>query len=243
MIERRAGLPRLAPRIYKPRPVRVAGRELPTLPKGRLEVRVQDLQQASVDPSEDVFLAPLETESMKTGCVRGVQSLLFPVGLVPGIGIWGRTPVERGGYNVVAAKRVGVVVASGFGDVDLAGCRPWAICVVHGQKPDSGPEPVAAGKLSNDLDPAESNRGTFLGIDATGKNRRDNRAVGKICSCDAGGEDRGSATGSEIDCLIVCENQTCVLESGLDIQRKRRSVDEDVRLRRGRLLEFAIPRP
>jgi len=64
------------------------------------------------------------------------------------------TKVQRARDNVPATLSVTGIVAARFGDIDLTRSRPRAICVVLGQHPDSGPQPITRWQLGDDLDTA-----------------------------------------------------------------------------------------
>ena len=51
--------------------------------------------------------------------------------------------MQSGSGDVVATKRISVVISAGLDEVDFAGKRPCAVCVVDGQEPDCWPDPVA----------------------------------------------------------------------------------------------------
>ena len=92
------------------------------------------------------------------------------------------TPVERAGDNVVSAGRIAVIVASGLGNIDFARLGPRPECVVDGQHPDGGPEPVTDRHLGYNFDTTVFDGCTFEGVDTAGFDWRDNGAVGDVCS-------------------------------------------------------------
>ena len=84
--------------------------------------------------------------------VSGMESFLLLTGApVPVILLVG-SPMESAGDNVVSAGRIGVIIAARLGDIDFAGCGPRSECIVDGQHPDGGPEPVTLWHFGYNLD-------------------------------------------------------------------------------------------
>lgn len=117
---------------------------------------------------------------MLAGRISRVQSGELLVGAIPAVIGGVGAPVESAGDDVVAALRVGVVVASGLDNVDFAGCGPGAVFVVDGEEPDGRPEPVAFGHLGNHLDSTVPDRGSLFRIDAAGLDRWHDGTVGDV---------------------------------------------------------------
>lgn len=155
------------------------------MPERLVEVRVEDLEEARVDVGEDVLLAPLETKHMRGCGIGSMQRLALDVRAPPSVVGGVRTPVQRRGDDVVSTLRIGVVISSRLDDVDFARCGPRAVRVGDGQHPDGGPEPVAGGELGGDFDAAVADGGALLGVDASGLDGLDDRAVGGVRDGDA----------------------------------------------------------
>lgn len=180
LVERRGKVAGLAPRVDQTSPVAIRKREITAGPERLIEVGVEDLEETSVDVSKKVLLAPLHAKGVEGLRERRVQSIALHIGTPPGIvgSIW--SPVESTGDDVVATLSVGVIVAPGFGNVNLARLRPNPISVFDGQHPDGGPEPVASWKGSRNLHATVFDRCAFLGVDPTRFDRIDDCAVGCV---------------------------------------------------------------
>lgn len=169
----------------------------------------------------------------------GVQGLALDVGSPEGVRRGRRTPVQGGGDDVVAALRVGVVVSTGLGQVDLSRLGPFAVGAVDGHHPNGGPQPVAFRHAGRDFDAAVFDGGSEPGIEAGGKDGGHDGGVagGGVGGCYAVVEEGGGAfaRGEEVD-LGVGEEELVVLEGCFD--------DElavfDVGVFFGGLLEFAV---
>ncbi len=79
----------------------------------------------------------------------------------------GWAPVQSGGESVRTASAA-IAVTARFHDVDFAGCRPATVCLISGQHPNSGPNPVTFRQLGNDLDTAVGKAERLSGSDACG---------------------------------------------------------------------------
>ena len=141
--------------------------ETSALPERLVEVGVEDLEKVAVDPGEDIFLGPFETECVFLSSVSGVKSGSLHVRAPPCIVCRVRTPVESRRDYIVSTLLVGVVVPAGLANIDLTRLRPWSIGVVHWQHPNCGPQPVTRRKLGGDLDTAVLDGSSFQGIDSS----------------------------------------------------------------------------
>ena len=178
-------------------------------------------------------------EGVGEGGVQGVAlDVSAPEGVVRAVG----PPVQRGRDDVVAAARVGVVVAARLHDVDLAAGGPHAVVRLGGEEPDRRPDPVAFGEFGGDFDTAIFDGAAFLGVDAARFDGRDDRAVRGIGRGDAvGPEGRGAdALLAEVDDVVVVD-EVGVLEGRLDVQHV--VFDEHVFVGDGCLLELAVAKP
>ncbi len=153
-----------------------------TSPKIFIKRVVENLQETGVYVGEKVLLTPFQAISVRAGSVRSMESFLLLAGTpIPVILLVG-TPVESAGDNVVSAGRIGVIVASGLSNINFARCGPRPECVVDGQHPDGGPEPVTLRHCGYNFDTTVFDGCTFEGVDTAGFDRWDNSAVGDICS-------------------------------------------------------------
>ena len=180
LIERRVQIGVVDPRVGKSGAVGVGQRELATSPQILIERVVEDLQEASVYVGEEILLTPLQAIGVGTGGPGGMESFLLLAGAPISVVFLIGTPVESAGDNVVSAGRIAVVVASRFGDIDFARCGPSPECVVDGQHPNGGPEPVALWHGGYDFDPTVLDGCTFDGVDAAGFDGRNNGTVGDV---------------------------------------------------------------
>jgi hypothetical protein len=96
----------------------------------------------------------LDTERVVVGRVGRVQRLALDVVAPPAVVVGVGAKVQRARDNVAAALLISGSVTARLRDVDLTGARPWAVCVVLGQHPNSGPQPVTRRQLGDDLDSA-----------------------------------------------------------------------------------------
>lgn len=119
---------------------------------------------------------------MFAGGVSGVESCLLlaraPVTVIRLVG----TPVKSASDYVVSAGRIAVIVASRLDNINFARCGPRSECVVDGQHPDGGPKPVSLWHCGYNFDTTVFDSCAFEGVDAAGLDRRDNRAIGDVCS-------------------------------------------------------------
>ena len=153
-----------------------------TSPEVLIKRVVEDLQETGVYVGEQIFLTPLQAIRVFAGSISGMESFLFLVGApVPVVLLIG-TPVEGASDNVVPARRIAVVVTSRLSDINFARCGPGSECVVDGQHPDGGPQPVTHWHRSYNFDTTVFDSCAFEGVDAAGFDWRDNGAVGNICS-------------------------------------------------------------
>ncbi len=170
-----------------------------------------------------------------------MQGLALDVGAPPGVVGRVGPPVEGGRDDVVAALRVGVVVAAGLDDVDLARLGPGPVGRVDGHHPDGGPEPVTDGELGGDLDAAVLDGRAEAGVEAAGQDGRHDGgvAIGDVCVGDAVGG-RGGGAGAvfeEVD-LGVLLHERVVLRGGFDDEVA--VLDEDVLVAARGLFELAV---
>lgn len=154
------------PDIMDTSSVGIRGGEVAALPERLVEVGVEDLKEAGVDVGEEIFLRPLQSESVEASRVRSMESSALDVGAPPGIVGRARAPVKRRRDDVVAALGVSVVVTAGLDDIDLARRWPGSVSVLDGHHPDGGPEPVALRQLGSHLDAAILDARARLGVDA-----------------------------------------------------------------------------
>lgn len=180
LVKRGAVAAGLTPRVHQSRAIGIGGREVALGPKGFVEVRIHDLEEARVDVGEDVLLGPLEAVGVETRAVGGVQSLSLDIASPPSIVVGVRTPVNRRRHDIVATLRIRVIVAPRLHNVDFSRLGPHAIGVVGGQHPDCGPHPVTLGKLGDNFDTAKLNLSSLLGADAGRLDGVDNGSVGGV---------------------------------------------------------------
>lgn len=90
LIERRGEVAGLAPRVDQASAVAIGKREIAAGPERLVEVGVEDLEETSVDVSEEILLAPLHAEGVEGLGEGRVQSVALHVGTPPGIvgGVW-----------------------------------------------------------------------------------------------------------------------------------------------------------
>lgn len=180
LVKRGAVAAGLTPRVHQSRAIGIGGREVALGPKGFVEVRIHDLEEARVDVGEDVLLGPLEAVGVEARAVSGVQSLSLDIASPPSIVVGVRTPVNRRRHDIVATLRIRVIVAPRLHNVDFSRLGPHAIGVVGGQHPDCGPHPVTLGKLGDNFDTAKLNLSSLLGADAGRLDGVDNGSVGGV---------------------------------------------------------------
>lgn len=180
LVKRGAVAAGLTPRVHQSRAIGIGGREVALGPKGFVEVRIHDLEEARVDVGEDVLLGPLEAVGVEARAVGGVQSLSLDIASPPSIVVGVRTPVNRRRHDIVATLRIRVIVAPRLHNVDFSRLGPHAIGVVGGQHPDCGPHPVTLGKLGDNFDTAKLNLSSLLGADAGRLDGVDNGSVGGV---------------------------------------------------------------
>lgn len=118
-----------------------------------------------------------------TLCVRCMERLFLVVSLVPCVQSLTGAPVEGTTRHIIAAHSVGVVIASGFHDVNFARVGPFTIRVVHGHHPDCWPEPVSLWKLSFNLNPAVLDGDTLLRIQTCRPCWGHDSAIGGVRHC------------------------------------------------------------
>ena len=144
------------------------------------------MEENVVDPSEDVFLRPLEAEGVFGLSVGGVQSLSLVICAPPSVVGWVGTPVKSRRDNVVSSLCIGVVVSTRFSNVDFSRQGPRAVGVVDGQHPDRWPQPISYRHLGSNLDTPIFDCPSSLGVDTSrlhrlydgvGRKVRDGNAV------------------------------------------------------------------
>lgn len=87
-----------------------------------------------------------------------------------------RAPVERRPDVVAALRGIRRGVPPALHDVDLAACRPRAIRIVHGQHPNSRPQPVTPRQPCADIHASILDRRTVYRREARRLHRVDDRA-------------------------------------------------------------------
>jgi len=211
-------------------------------PEWLVEIDVHDLKKTGVDVGKDVLLRPLNTESVETSSVGGVESSTLDVVAVPAILGRNWTPVKSGRNNVVTTLRVGVVVTTGLHDINLTGTRPCTVDGVGWQHPDGRPEPVTSWKLGLDLDTTVLDVGAELGVDTAGLDWVDNGTVGGVGNGDTVGVKggRARAIGQKVDVGTVSLDELLVLKSWLD--NEHAVLDKDVLVSVCGLLELSVSR-
>lgn len=218
--------------------VGVGQRELSFGPEILVERVVEDLQETGVNVGEEVFFTPLQAIGVFACGVSGMKGFLLLAGAPVSVILLVWTPVESTSDDVVSASRIAVVVTSGLANIDFARCGPRSECVVDGQHPDGGPEPVTLGHCGYDFDTTVFDSCAFEGVDAAGFDRRDNGAIGDVCGSVAvvvlG---RSAVRESQV---VVRSEESLVLQSRFDDELA--ILDHDIFFRAGSLFEFAISR-
>ena len=199
--------------------IRVGEREVASLPERLIEVGVEDLQETGVDVGEEILLAPFKTESVGSGGEGGVKSIALNIRSPPRIVGRIGAPVQRAGDNVVTSLCVGVIIAAGLNNVDLARCGPWSIDGIVWQHPDCRPQPVAGRESSSDFNTTVFDGSAFLGVDTTRLDRVDDGSVGDVGGSNAVGMDARSTDTSlgEVE-NVISFDELRILKSWFDNQ-------------------------
>lgn len=98
-----------------------------------------------------------------------------------------------------------MVVPAAFGNVDLPRLRPDAVGRFDREQPDGRPEPVALGKLGDNLDAAVLDCASFDGVNAAGLHGWDDGGIRGVCRCNAVRPDGRGANAllAEVDNVVV----------------------------------------
>lgn len=135
------------------------------IPEGLVKVREHDLLEATVYVCEDVLFAPLrgvrleaqrdtiegeKKKRMAASTPNVLKSAAYVVCKALRLTLLSHQPSFRASgpkcrvlCNVIATLGVTSVITARLHDVNFARGRPLAICVVNGEHPDCGPEPVS----------------------------------------------------------------------------------------------------
>jgi len=229
----------LVPGIGETGAVGVEGWEASALPERFVEVDVCDLEENVVDPGEEVFLRPFQSEGVFAESICGVESLSLVVCTPPCVVgcVW--TPVKSGRHNVVSSLGIRVVVSTGFSNIDFSRQGPSTVGVVDRQHPDRWPQPISYWHLCSDLDTSVFDRSSSLGVDTSGLHRLYDFVGSKIRDGNAVCEDfRGTGSiGCQIDHTVGVD-ESSILQGRPDDEFA--VLNENVRVVECGLLEFSI---
>src|SRR5438105_13887193 len=104
-------------------------------PQRFCERHIESFKQAVIKVGEEVFFRPLMTEGMGLGTEAGMKSILLGKSSIPRVHVGIGTTVQGAADDVVAAERVGVIITTRFGDIDLPTRRPLAVSVGYWEHP------------------------------------------------------------------------------------------------------------